>query len=118
LMGRHYTGHTLPVSPVLPLVFVRDAFNLNLNALVVGSALRIRLYSRLGLDVPTITKVFSLSVITNWLGYLWLGGIIFALGVVPLLASWEIGSNGLWLIGVVMVIVALCYLTACAFSRK
>ncbi len=118
LLGRHYTGHRLPVRQVLPLVFVCYAFNLNLNALVGGIALRFRLYSRLGLDVPTITKVFSLSVITNWLGYLWLGGIIFALGVVPLPASWEIGSNGLRLIGVVMVIVALCYLAACAFSRK
>src|SRR5690554_853191 len=83
LLGRYYTGHRLPVRQVLPLVFVCYVFNLNLNALVGGIALRFRLYSRLGLDVPTITKVFSLSVITNWLGYLWLGGIIFALGVVP-----------------------------------
>lgn len=118
LLGRHYTGHRLPVRQVLPLVFVCYAFNLNLNALVGGIALRFRLYSRLGLDIPTITRVFSLSVITNWLGYLWLGGLIFALGVVPLPESWEIGSSGLRLIGVVMVITALAYLAACAFSPK
>jgi len=118
LLGRCYTGHTLPVRQVLPLVFVCYAFNLNLNALVGGIALRFRLYSRLGLDVPTITRVFSLSVITNWLGYLWLGGLIFALGVVPLPDSWEIGSTGLRLIGVVMVMTALGYLAACAFSPK
>lgn len=118
LLGRHYTGHSLPVRQVLPLVFVCYAFNLNLNALVGGIALRFRLYSRLGLDIPTITKVFSLSVITNWLGYLWLGGLIFALGVVPLPDNWEVGSTGLRWIGVAMVITALCYLAACAFSRK
>lgn len=118
LLGRRYTGHSLPVRQVLPLVFVCYAFNLNLNALVGGIALRFRLYSRLGLDVPTITRVFSLSVITNWLGYLWLGGLIFAMGLVPLPESWEIGSTGLRIIGVAMVITALAYLAACAFSRK
>lgn len=118
LLGRHYTGHSLPVRQVLPLVFVCYAFNLNLNALIGGIALRFRLYSRLGLDIPTITRVFSLSVITNWLGYLWLGGVIFAMGVVPLPDNWEVGSNGLRVIGVIMVIAALCYLAACAFSPR
>lgn len=118
LLGRYYTGHSLPVRQVLPLVFVCYAFNLNLNALVGGIALRFRLYSRLGLDIPTITKVFSLSVITNWLGYLWLGGVIFALGVVPLPDNWEVGSTGLRWIGVGMVLAAIGYLAACAFSRK
>lgn len=118
LLGRYYTGHSLPIRQVLPLVFVCYAFNLNLNALVGGIALRFRLYSRLGLDIPTITRIFSLSVITNWLGYLWLGGAVFALGVVPLPQSWEVGSNGLRIIGVLMMIAALCYLAACAFSPR
>lgn len=118
LLGRHYTGHHLPVRQVLPVVFVCYAFNLNLNALVGGIALRFRLYSRLGLDVPTITRIFSLSVITNWLGYLWLGGTVFAMGVVPLPASWDVGSTGLRLIGALMLLTALGYLAACAFSPR
>lgn len=118
LLGRYYTGHKLPVRQVLPLVFVCYAFNLNLNALVGGIALRFRLYSRLGLDVPTITRIFSLSVITNWLGYLWLGGTVFAMGVVPLPENWEVGSTGLRIIGVLMVLTALGYLAACAFSPR
>lgn len=118
LLGRHYTGHRLPIRQVLPLVFVCYAFNLNLNALVGGIALRFRLYTRLGLDVPTITRIFSLSVITNWLGYLWLGGTVFAMGVVPLPDNWEVGSTGLRVIGVIMVLTALAYLAACAFSPR
>lgn len=118
LLGRYYTGHQLPVRQVLPVVFVCYAFNLNLNALVGGIALRFRLYSRLGLDIPTITRIFSLSVITNWLGYLWLGGTVFAMGVVPLPQSWEVGSTGLRIIGVIMVLTAICYLAACAFSPR
>ena len=118
LLGRYYTGHRLPVRQVLPLVFVCYAFNLNLNALIGGIALRFRLYSRLGLDIPTITRIFSLSVITNWLGYLWLGGTVFAMGVVPLPENWEVGSTGLRVIGVFMIITAICYLAACAFSPR
>lgn len=118
LLGRRYTGHRLPVRQILPLVFVCYAFNLNLNALVGGIALRFRLYSRLGLDVPTITRLFGLSVITNWLGYLWLGGTVFAMGVVPLPDDWEVGSSGLRMIGLLMVLAALAYLAACAFSPR
>ncbi|MEJ6655787.1 MAG: lysylphosphatidylglycerol synthase domain-containing protein [Pseudomonas sp.] len=118
LLGRYYTGHKLPVRQVIPLVFVCYAFNLNLNALVGGVALRFRLYSRLGLDVPTIARVFSLSIITNWLGYLWLAGTVFALGMVQLPESWAVGNSGLRLIGVAMVIAAVLYVLACAFSTR
>ncbi|WP_193072818.1 lysylphosphatidylglycerol synthase domain-containing protein [Pseudomonas sp. FME51] len=118
LLGRYYTGHKLPVRQVIPLVFVCYAFNLNLNALVGGVALRFRLYSRLGLDVPTIARVFSLSIITNWLGYLWLAGTVFALGMVQLPESWAIGNGALRLIGVAMVIVAVIYVLACAFFTR
>ena len=118
LLGRYYTGHKLPVRQVIPLVFVCYAFNLNLNALVGGVALRFRLYSRLGLDVPTIARVFSLSIITNWLGYLWLAGTVFALGMVKLPEDWAIGNLGLRLIGVAMVIAAVLYVLACAFSTR
>ncbi|HIZ51330.1 MAG TPA: flippase-like domain-containing protein [Candidatus Pseudomonas excrementavium] len=118
LLGRYYTGHRLPVRQVIPLVFVCYAFNLNLNALVGGVALRFRLYSRLGLDIPTIARVFSLSIITNWLGYLWLAGCVFAMGWVTLPAGWAVGNGGLRLIGVAMIIAAVGYVLACAFSPR
>ncbi|MCO5786406.1 hypothetical protein DHB74_08600 [Pseudomonas sp. G11-1] len=118
LLGRYYTGHRLPIRQVIPLVFVCYAFNLNLNALVGGVALRFRLYSRLGLDIPTIARVFSLSIITNWLGYLWLAGCVFAMGWVKLPAGWAVGNGGLRVIGVAMIIAAVIYVLACAFSRK
>ena len=39
--------------------------------------MRYRLYSRrLGLNGSTITRIFSLSITTNWLGYILLGGDI------------------------------------------
>lgn len=118
LLGRYYTGHRLPIRQVIPLVFVCYAFNLNLNALVGGVALRFRLYTRLGLDVPTIARIFSLSIITNWLGYLWLAGVVFTAGWVTLPEGWAVGNGGLRLIGVAMIAAAVAYVLACAFSTR
>lgn len=62
--------------------FICYAFNLTLSTRVGGIGMRYRLYSRLGLPGSTITRIFSLSITTNWLGYILLAGIIFTAGVV------------------------------------
>ena len=118
LLGRRYTGHHLPARQVLPLAFVCYAFNLNLSAWVGGVALRYRLYSRLGLETSTITRILGLGLVTNWLGYLLVAGSLFALGFPKLPAGLEIGSTGLRLIGIAMLLVALFYLLACRFSSR
>lgn len=118
LLSRSYTGHTLPARQVLPLAFVCYAFNLNLGSWVGGVALRYRLYSRLGLDIATITRILSMSLITNWLGFFVLGGVIFSLGLLELPDSWHIGAKGLRLCGAMLLLVAFIYLLACAFAEK
>ncbi len=45
--------------------------------------MRYRLYSRLGLDSGTITRIFSLSIATNWLRDILLAGVVFSDGMVP-----------------------------------
>ena len=89
LFGRHWTRHGLPVRQVVPLTFVCYAFNLNLGSLVGGYAMRYRLYSRLGLDTETITRVLGMSMLTNWLGYLVLAGTVFA----TVSTSWAMRSS-------------------------
>ncbi len=118
LLGRRYTGHQLPARQVVPLAFVCYAFNLNLSAWVGGVALRYRLYSRLGLDVPTISRLLGLGLVTNWLGYLLVAGSLFACGLPRLPAGMEIGTGGLRVIGVLMLLAAAAYLGACAFARR
>ncbi|MDU9393761.1 lysylphosphatidylglycerol synthase domain-containing protein [Pseudomonas sp. zfem002] len=118
LLGRRYSGHHLPARQVLPLAFVCYAFNLNLSAWVGGVALRYRLYSRLGLETATITRILGLGLVTNWLGYLLVAGSLFAAGFPALPAGLEIGATGLRLIGVGMLAVASAYLLACRFARR
>ncbi|MCO7518128.1 MULTISPECIES: lysylphosphatidylglycerol synthase domain-containing protein [unclassified Pseudomonas] len=118
LLARAYTGHRLPARQVLPVAFVCYAFNLNFTTWVGGVALRYRLYSRLGLDTPTITRILTLGLLTNWMGYLLLAGTVFALGQVKLPADWALGAGGLRLVGGLMIVVAVAYLLACAFATR
>lgn len=118
VLGKKYIGHDIPVARILPLGFVCYAFNLNLSALVGGIAVRYRLYTRQGLSVATITQLISFNMITNWLGYIILAGIIFSLRLLNLPESWKIGAAGLQVIGIVLLLVAAAYLLACAFSKK
>lgn len=118
LLARAYTGHHLPVRQVLPIAFVCYAFNLNFTTWVGGVALRYRLYSRLGLDTPTITRILTLSLLTNWMGYMLLAGTVFALGLVELPSNWAVGATGLRLIGVLLLGIAVSYLLACGFAKK
>ncbi len=118
LIGRQYSQHKLPALQVLQVAFVCYAFTLNLSYLVGGFALRFRLYSRLGLDTATITKVFTLSVMTNWLGYMVLAGIIFSFRLIELPGNWQIGTAGLQIFGIVLLVLASIYLVGCRFAKR
>lgn len=118
LLARAYTGHRLPARQVLPVAFVCYAFNLNFTTWVGGVALRYRLYGRLGLDTPTITRILTLGLLTNWMGYMLLAGSVFALGLVELPANWKVGATGLRLIGVLLLAIAVGYLLACGLAKK
>src|ERR1044071_7030299 len=116
--GRRYTGHRLPVRQVMSVNFISYAFNLNFGSLVGGIAFRYRLYSRLGLDYATITRVLTLSMLTNWLGYLLLAGIVFTVAPLELPPNWKMDSHGLQLLGIVLLAAALAYLLLCGWSKK
>ena len=118
LLGRRYTGHHLSVRAVMTVTFVSYVFNLNLGSLVGGVAFRYRLYSRLGLAWGTITRIMSLSMLTNWLGYILLAGLVFSWRPLALPPSWKIDSEGLHYVGFALLALALAYLALCAFSGR
>ena len=118
LLGRLYCGHKLAKRQVMLVSFICYAFNLTLSTWVGGIGMRYRLYSRLGLPSATITRIFSLSITTNWLGYVLLGGVIFSIGVVELPSHWYIEDNTLRIIGAVLLVLSAFYLWACAFAKR
>jgi len=118
LVGRHYTGHRLRKRQVMQVSFISYAFNLNLGSLVGGVGFRYRLYSRLGLRYADITRILTLSMVTNWLGYTLLAGLVFTIAPLQLPPHWKLDSEELRLLGVGLLSVVTVYLLACAFSRR
>lgn len=118
LLGRHMTGHRLRAGTVMAVTFISYAFNLNLGSLVGGVAFRYRLYSRLGLDGDTITRVLGFSMLTNWFGYLAVAGAAFCFWPMTLPPDWKIGSEGLRILGAVLLLLAAGYLVLCGIARE
>jgi uncharacterized membrane protein YbhN (UPF0104 family) len=118
LLGRRYTGHSLPTRTVMATTFVSYAFNLNLGSLVGGLAFRFRLYSRLGLGNARIARIIGISMLTNWLGYLVLTGLLFLLVPLDLPDDWRIAGQGLRALGAALLASACAYLLACFVSKR
>jgi uncharacterized membrane protein YbhN (UPF0104 family) len=118
LIGQAYCGHKLQKRQVMLVSFICYAFNLTLSTWVGGVAMRYRLYSRLGLSGSTITRIFSLSIATNWLGYVLVAGIVFSSGAVPIPKGWFIGEGTLRAIGAGLLAFVVFYLALCAFSKR
>ena len=118
LLGRHYSRHHLPARQVLPVAMVCYACNLSFPPRVGGVAMRYRLCMRLGLSASTVTRILSLSLLTNWTGYMALAGVIFSLRLVQLPDNWGLGMTGLQLLGFALLGVVSAYVGICAFSRQ
>lgn len=117
-IGRAYTGHGLAPLRVAQVAFVCYAVNLNVGALIGGVGFPYRLYSRLGLDTPTTTRILGVSLSSNWLGYMLVAGVVFSMRVINLPPRWEIGTTGLQWIGFALLAIVFAYLAACAFSSR
>jgi uncharacterized membrane protein YbhN (UPF0104 family) len=113
LIGRRYTGHTLKTPIVMAVTFVAYTFNLCIGSVVGGVGFRYRLYSRLGLKTGVITRIVSMSLLTNWLGYKLLAGFLFLVHPLPLPPSWHMGNHGLQWIGAGLIAISAGYIVAC-----
>lgn len=118
LLGRRYTGHRLHAGAAMLVTFISYAFNLNFGAIVGGGAMRLRLYTRLGLPTATTLRVMALSMWTNWFGYLALAGATFLMLPLALPPAWHVSATALRLLGGLLLLLALAYLTACAGSPR
>jgi uncharacterized membrane protein YbhN (UPF0104 family) len=118
LFGRRYTRHTLPKRTVMALTFVSYAFNLNLGTLIGAAGIRYRLYLQLGLSLDAITRIMTLSMLTNWMGYIVLAGVLFIWQPIPLPYGWAQAPQMQVVLGALVLCLPAAYLAACAFSKQ
>ncbi|MES2184358.1 MAG: lysylphosphatidylglycerol synthase domain-containing protein [Pseudomonadota bacterium] len=113
LVGRHCARHGLSTPLVLLVACVSYAFNLNLGTLVGGVAFRWRLYDHFGLDTGAITHVTLLAMVTNWIGYCLLAGVVFLVWPFELPPRWDLSAAGLRWLGAGLVLAAAGYVLVC-----
>jgi uncharacterized membrane protein YbhN (UPF0104 family) len=123
LAARRYAGHDVPTARVMTISFIAYAFALNIGAVVGAAGFRLRMYAREGVTLGRITRVIGFCVTTNWLGYILLAGVLFAMGAVVPPPDFPLQAFGLGTgrpmraIGVVLLVAAVAYLVACHMSH-
>lgn len=118
LISRHIVRHTLPLLRTAWVAAICYAFNLSFGAIVGGMATRLRLYTRLGLGAATAGQVIALSMLTNWLGYAWLSGVVLWVWPPVLPAGWPLSTLMLQLCATAAAALGVAYLLACTFASR
>jgi hypothetical protein len=118
LVGRRLTGHALSIPRTMGIAAISYAFGLNFGSWIGGIGLRLRLYTRWGLSASTVARIVAHSVVTNWLGYLWVAGAVLLWAPPTLPQAWILPDIGLRAIGLAMVAAALAYLALCRYSHQ
>lgn len=113
LVGRHATGHRLPVPRVMLISWTGYFFSLNLGALVGGLAFRYRLYMPYRLSGMTISQVIGLSIVTNWSGYVPIAGAVLAWHPPDLPSDWGVSDAVMRGTGILLLAVSAGYLALC-----
>lgn len=114
LIGRRCTGHRLSTAATLGITLISYPCTLNLGALIGGVGVRYRLYARKGLDPGTIGQIVVTSIVTNWVGYFVLTGVLLWTWQPPLAEGWAHSPLVLGLIGAALVCVPMAYVALCA----
>jgi len=117
VLARRYVHHCLPRRRVMLVAFTSYAINLNLGSLLGGVACRARLYHRLGLGPGLIARIVLFSMLSNWIGYLALAGLVFSTWPPALPPDWELDSTGLRALGPLLLGIVLVYLGLCVCRR-
>jgi uncharacterized membrane protein YbhN (UPF0104 family) len=76
-LSLRYVRHPLDYGRVVLVSFINYAFNNNMGfAGIAGSSVRYRLYSAWGLSAVEVAKVIAFCILTSWLGFFSLGGVV------------------------------------------
>ena len=117
-MALHFAGKTLPYPKVAFTSFLSYAFANNTGSLsiITAGSVRYRLYGGWGLSSLEIVKVITFCMITFWIGYFTLTGIVFLTAPLPAASLQSILVSSAPVIGGALLLLPFSYLVMS--SRK
>ena len=113
LFGRKYTDTGLSVGRTVAITLVAYPFALNIGSILGGAAVRLRLYGRQGIGALQLGQILGLSIITNWLGYFLLAGVVLWWWTPDLPDAWAPSTAALPWIGAVLIFLPMLYVAVC-----
>jgi len=104
---------------IVPVAFTSYTFTLNLGPWIGSLGMRLREYTKLGLGSAQVLRILVFTTLTNWSGYVLLGGLVFAAHPPAFLPeSAPIGTGALRAAGLGLLAVTAMYWALCAFARR
>lgn len=117
LLAKRYEHHRLGDAQVFGIGAVSMAMTMNLGALLGGFGVRYRLYARHGLRPAQIARIIALVLLTNWSGFVLLGGLLFTLRPPQLPSDWGVPESVLVALGGLLLTCTAGYFALCAWRR-
>ncbi|MDA8165208.1 MAG: bifunctional lysylphosphatidylglycerol flippase/synthetase MprF, partial [Desulfobacteraceae bacterium] len=88
-----YIRRVLPYPKILLAAFLGYAITNNTGgsfAFLAGGSIRYRLYAAWGVSGLEIAQIIAFGILTFWLGFLFLGSLLFLLAPLPLPVGWSL----------------------------
>ncbi len=118
-LALRYVARPLGYPKIALASFIGYAFSHNIgHTLVTGGSVRFRLYSAWGLSAVEIAKVVGFCVVTFWVGFLAVGGIVLVLDPPALPGAISIPTGSVQAAGVVGLAFTAAYWMATVAVRR
>lgn len=117
LISRAHTPHAVPRLTSALIGLSAYTIAANLSALLGNWALRYRLYGQRGLSFRQVTRLTVLSVLTNWSGFVLLGGLFFLFAPPVLPADWHLPQVLPRIAGALLLAGTAAYVLFCYVAR-
>lgn len=99
--------------------FVATTFSNSMGfGLITGGSVRFRLYSAWDVSIEEISRVLVFFSVTLWLGFALLAGTVFSLESIPVPNGYSEPLGGTRTLGIVLLVLAVTYMTAATLVRK
>jgi len=116
-LALRYIQHPLKYSKIAVASFIGYVFSHN-TTIIGGSAARYRIYSALGIPAEKIAKLVIFCVLTFWLGFFAISGIVFVFKPQDIPAAFHMPFVSVWPIGVVFLVLVGTYVFLTIFRKN
>lgn len=119
ILGFRYIGCSLSWNKIAFTNFISAAFTSTIGfALLTGSAIRYRFYSRWGVSTLAIAQIITLENITFWLGMFTVAGLIFLINPLTIPIQIHLPFTTVRPIGVIFLLLIAIYLLCSILINK